>query len=599
MDILAGLNPAQHEAVTTIAGPLLIVAGPGSGKTRVITHRVAYLIKECGVRPFNILAVTFTNKAAREMKERLYRLVGETRLKQLSIGTFHAQCAVILRKEIQHLGQDPHFVIYDEGDQIALVRRALKDLHLDEKQYQPRAILHAISTAKSESVSPEEYLPATYWHEIVKRVYRRYQELLLENKALDFDDLLMTTVRLFREHPAILQKYQDRYVHVLVDEFQDTNITQYLLIKLLAGKHRNICVVGDPDQSIYRFRSADIRNILNFERDYPDAKVVLLEQNYRSTQIILDVAQVIIAKGSQRKEKKLWTKNDRGVPVVVYEAYNEQEEGDYVVREIMRLVREESFAYHDVAVMYRTNAQSRAVEDALVRLGVPYRLVGATRFYERKEIKDVLAYLRLIHNPYDNVSLMRIINVPMRGLGARTTSDLERWATGMDVPIYTALQLIEQRAQGTLEEDIAPQSPTPFPFGPRAVEQLINFLHLIDDLISMRETTSVVGLLDLVLEKTGYATFIQDGTEDGKDRWANVQELRSVARQYEDEAEEPSLAEFLEGVALVSDVDNYEEKTNAVTLLTLHSANGLEFPVVFIIGMEEGLLPHANSLDDP
>jgi len=611
MDTLADLNPAQREAVQSIGGPVLILAGPGSGKTRVITQRVAYLIRDCGVIPYNVMAVTFTNKAAREMKERLYRLLG-SRLQQLTIGTFHAICAQILRKEGAAMGLDTHFVIYDDGDQMAAVRKALKDLQIDEKNFPPRPILNAISAAKNELIGPEEFAADNYWREIARRVYRRYQEVLAEAKALDFDDLLLLAVRLLQEHPDVLDKYQRRYVHVLVDEFQDTNVAQYVLIKLIGGRYRHVCVVGDEDQSIYRFRGADIRNILSFEQDYPDARVIVLEQNYRSTQTILEASRGVIRPNVQRKEKRLWTQNDPGVPVTVFEAYNEQEEGQYVVSEIERL-RGQGYGHKDFAVMYRTNAQSRALEDAFVRAGLPYRLVGATRFYERREIKDVLAYLRLIHNPFDGLSLARILNVPGRGLGPRTLADLERWASGLGVPLYTALQLLERRTASEEQAGAGEQgskgarensplrpgtSAPPLPFAPRFQNALLGFLHLVDDLIAAKEGRPVLEVLDLVLDKTGYAAYLRDGSQEGEERWENVQELRSVARQYDVESPEGGLAGFLEGVALVSEVDNYEERVDAVTLLTLHSAKGLEFPVVFIVGLEEGLLPHARSIDN-
>ncbi len=605
MNVLTNLNPAQREAAQAPSGPLLILAGPGSGKTRVIAHRVAYLTCECGISPYNVMAVTFTNKAAREMKERLYQLVGD-RLQQLTIGTFHALCAQILRKEIGHLGQDPHFVIYDEGDQIAVVRKVLKELNLEEKQYPPRALKDAIEAAKSELLAPGEYFPTTYWQEIVLRVYRRYQELLWNNKALDFDDLLFYVVRLFREHAEVLRKYQNRYAHILVDEFQDTNAVQYELVSLLGGVHRNVCVVGDPDQSIYAFRRADIRNILNFERDYPEAKIVLLEQNYRSTQTILDVAHAVITPNRQRKEKRLWTENPPGLPVTIFEVYNEQEEAQYVVNEIGGLVAVEQYQLRNFAVMYRTNAQSRALEDAFVRAGLPYRLVGATRFYERREVKDVMAYLRLVHDPYDDVSLGRIINVPGRGVGQRTMAELERWAGERRLPIYTALQLmaigraqgppIQQEGAEATESDAAGREAPPF--SPRARGPLLEFLTLLDQLRSMHDRPFVVDILDQVLDRTGYAHYVQDGTEEGRERWENIQELRSVAKQYDERNPGLGLPGFLEEVALVSDVDNYQEKAEAVTLLTLHSAKGLEFPVVFIVGMEEGLLPHSRSLDN-
>ena len=609
MDVVSKLNPKQREAVQTINGPLLILAGPGSGKTRVITHRIAYLVKDCGLNPYNLLAVTFTNKAAKEMRERLYHLVGEAALKQLTIGTFHATCAVILRREIQHMGRDQHFIIYDGGDQIAAVKKALENLNLNEKQYPARPIHNAISRAKDQIIEPEAFETPSYWHEIAKRVYTRYQEILAESNALDFDDLIMQTVLLFRKHPDVLERYQHRYVHVMVDEGQDTNLVQYELIKLLGGKYRNVCVVADPDQSIYAFRGAEFRNVFRFEKDYPDAKKVLLEQNYRSTQTILDVAHSIITVSPSHEDKRLWTENARGVPVVSYEAYHEQEEGEFVVREIQRLVREGAVKYGGVAVMYRTNAQSRALEDALIRSGLPYRLLGATRFYERKEVRDVVAYLRLVYNPFDNLSLLRIINTPTRGLGQRTVGDLERWADGLGVPIYAALQMIDSRQHGAGSREqggtgeIAGGAPAalrdiPYPFSGRAEQVLLGFLRLINDLIAVRERSTVTSLLTDILDKSGYAASLQDNTEEGKERWQNVQELVSVAAQFETENPDGDLGSFLEGVALVSDVDNYEEKADAITLLTLHSAKGLEFPIVFIVGLEDGLLPHANTVDD-
>ncbi len=421
MDILSELNPAQREAVETISGPVLILAGPGSGKTRVITHRIAYLIKVCGVSPRRIMAVTFTNKAARGMADRLYQLVPGSAA-ELTIGTFHAICARILRIEGKPVGIDSGFVIYDSDDQLSLLKRCIQAVGLDPKQYAPRAIQSAISAAKSALLTPAEYgrLAASYYEEIVQRVYERYQPSLAESNALDFDDLLMRAVQLFRQVPEVLDRYQSRYLHLQVDEFQDTNPVQYELVKLLGGKHRNVCVVGDPDQSIYSWRAADLRNILYFERDYPEAKVILLEQNYRSTQIILETANHIISANEQRKPKNLWTENQAGLPVEVVETYSEQEEAQFVVNEVTRLAEREGFRLGDCAVMYRTNAQSRVLEEAFLRYGVPYRLVAGTRFYDRREVRDVIAYLRLVQNPHDSVSLRRIINVPPRGVGQRS-----------------------------------------------------------------------------------------------------------------------------------------------------------------------------------
>ena len=585
MDVLAELNPAQREAVEIIDGPLLIVAGPGSGKTRVITHRIAYLIKACGINPHHIMAVTFTNKAAREMAERLEKLLGQT-AKALTLGTFHAICARILRKEGKAIGLDSRFVIYDEEDQLSLIKQSLQELDLDPKQYAPRAIQSAIKYAKSRLLTPTDYAQQTsnYFEGVVQRVYERYQQSLTQSHGVDFDDLLMRTVQLFNDHTKVLSKYQSRYLHILVDEFQDTNITQYMLIRQLAGKYRNVCVVGDPDQSIYSWRFADLRNILSFEKDYPDAKVVLLEQNYRSTRTILDVASSIISVNSRRKPKRLWTENEAGVPISVIEAYSEDEEAQFVISEIERLVEQDLVSPGGCAVMYRVNAQSRALEEAFMRYGIPYKLVGGTRFYQRREIKDVIAYLRLIQNPSDSISLTRIINVPGRGIGQRTLAELSGWAKNQDMPLHAALKLVAEKKGPALT--------------PRANYALKSFFDLIDELITRRQELSLTGLLDAVLEGTGYKEHILN-EEDGEERWENIQELYTVARDYNELSPAEALATFLEKVSLVSDVDDLNEKVDTTTLITLHQAKGLEFPVVFIIGMEEGLLPHRRSLDNP
>jgi DNA helicase-2/ATP-dependent DNA helicase PcrA len=593
LDILEDLNSAQREAVQPIDGPVLVLAGPGSGKTRVLTHRVAYLIKECGCEPYCILAVTFTNKAAREMKERLHHLLGE-RLRQLTIGTFHATCVRILRREARYLDIPSTFVIYDTADQLSLIRQALKELNLDDKTYRPQAVQVAISRAKSDLIGPDEYRPRTYWQEVASRVYQRYQELLAANSALDFDDLLMMAARLFRKHEEVLSKYQRRYRYILVDEFQDTNMAQYELLKLLSEKHRNLFVVGDEDQSIYRFRGADFRNIQRLRDDYPEAKVILLEKNYRSTQTILDAAKSVIALNIHRTHKELYTDKGRGLPINVLEAYNEQEEGQYVVDEIQRLVAQGLCRLSDCAVMYRTNAQSRPIEDVFVRRGIPYKLVGATRFYARREIKDVVAYLRLIHNPYDNVSLARVINLPPRGIGSKTIAQLEKWTEEMGVAIYDALQTLLEKERRKEETEGAQ-----VPLSSRAQRVLLGFTTLLEGLIAVRGKLDLMELLDLALARTGYADYVQDGTEEGRDRWANIMELRTVAKEYLDLPAEMALTTFLEEVALVSDVDNLDEQVDAPTLLTLHMAKGLEFPAVFIVGMEEGIFPHNRSMDDP
>ncbi len=583
MDILSGLNPAQRDAVEAVNGPVLILAGPGSGKTRVIAHRIAYLIRVIGISPRRIMAVTFTNKAAREMRDRVHGLVGE-RVEELTLGTFHRISARILRSEASHIGLEPRFVIYDAEDQLNLIKRSLEQLDLEPKYYPPRPLKAAISTAKSRLIGPEEYAPSHYFEEVAKRVYLRYQELLAQSNALDFDDLLMRTVLLFRERPEVLDKYQSRYLHVLIDEFQDTNLAQYILVKQVAGQHRNICVVGDPDQSIYSWRSADLRHILDFENDYPDAKVVFLEQNYRSTKTILEVANHVISANLQRKEKTLWTENELGPLVSIAQTYSEQEEAQFVVGELEKLTSNGHFKAGDCAVMYRTNAQSRALEEAFIRFGMPYKLVGGTRFYERREIKDIISYLRLVHNPADSISLSRIINIPGRGIGNKTLSQLASWAARLELPLYPTLKSIVEQG------DDGPS------MGTRQTQALKGFLAIMDELIEKSGELNVVDLIDLVLERTGYKEYILAGDEE---RWENILELRTVAQEYRDLEPRDSLASLLEGVALVSDVDGLDEKADAMTLITLHQAKGLEFPVVFIVGLEEGLLPHFKSLSEP
>jgi DNA helicase-2/ATP-dependent DNA helicase PcrA len=587
VDILADLNPAQKEAVEAINGPVLILAGPGSGKTRVITHRVAYLIRVVGVNPRRIMAVTFTNKAAREMEARLNKLVS-TSVKDLTLGTFHAICARILRQDGKAIDIDKKFVIYDDDDQISVIKRSLQDIALDPKQFAPRALQEVISSAKSQLLLPADLSTRSYFEEVTKRVYERYQELLTVSNALDFDDLLLKAVLLFRQNPEILARYRARYLHIQVDEFQDTNLVQYELIKLLAGKYRNICVVGDPDQSIYSWRSADIRNILNFEKDFPDAKVVLLEQNYRSTQLILDAASHVISANKQRKPKDLWTENEKGLPPAVIETYTEEEEAQYVVNEIDNLVRSGEVKAGDCAVMFRTNAQSRVLEEAFVRYGMPYKLVAGTRFYERREVKDVIAYLRLIQNPNDAVSLRRVINVPQRGIGDRSLDELARWAREQGVGEYQALKLLAD----------ASGSGADLPFSARTVKVLSGFAVMLEELIVRSRDLDITVLFDLVVERSGYKQYIT-GLVDGEERWENVLELRGVAQDYQDLKPGEGLTSFLEGVALVSDVDDLPEKVETVTLITLHQAKGLEFPVVFIVGMEDGIIPHYKSIDDP
>jgi len=591
MDVLADLNPAQREAVETINGPVLILAGPGSGKTRVITHRVAYLIKVCGVSPRRVLAVTFTNKAAREMESRLLQLAGES-VGQMALGTFHALCARFLRQDGGAIGVNPRFVIYDAADQLSLVKRAMQAAGIDHTQYSPGAFVGAISNAKNQLMTPDDYERSnrSYFEELVGRTYQLYQRMLVENDALDFDDLLMKAATLFRDHADVRARYQSRYLYIMVDEFQDTNLVQYELVKLLGGEHKNVCVVGDPDQSIYSWRAADLRNILNFEHDYPNAKVVLLEQNYRSTKVILDAAANVISANQQRKQKGLWTENEQGEAVRVVETYTEQEEAQFVVSEVERLVDSGDASLGDCAVMYRTNAQSRVIEEAFIRYGIPYKLVAGTRFYERREVKDVVAYLRLIHNPQDSVSLRRIINVPGRGIGQQTMMRLSELAESLGVSLSNALRLVaESRERPEAIEH---------PFNQRTVRTLADFQEMIEGFITKAEEVTLTELFDLVVEVSGYRAQVL-GDKDGEERWENVLELRGVAHDYQHLPSPEAMTSFLEKVSLVSDTDGYDETTDRVTLITLHQAKGLEFPVVFIVGLEERLLPHVRSFDDP
>ena len=599
-DILDGLNPKQREAVETIEGPLLIIAGPGSGKTRVITHRIAYLVTVCGVSPYRIAAVTFTNKAAREMRQRLFGasdkdgsapLLG-MRHQELSVYTFHAFCAGVLRREGGNIGLDRNYVIYDDSDQIALLKRSMIEVNVDPKQYSPRALQSAISTAKSQLIDVEGFglNRETYWDELVHRVYERYEELLSLSSAVDFDDLLHKTHFLFNQFPDVADKYQGRYVHFMIDEFQDTNVAQYAIAKQLSESHRNLAVVGDPDQSIYSWRNADIRNILSFQRDYPEAKVITLAESYRSTKTILEAADKLIAQNEQRVEKELWTSNGRGVPIVVSEGYDDREEAQLVVKELGRLVQEEGYARSDVAVMYRVNAQSRALEESCLRYGVPYQLVGGLRFYQRQEVKDLVAYLRLVANPDDDVSLARIINLPLRGIGQRTLDELTRLARDLGTSMSAAIQAMSQGQDGAGQPDVSLPA--------RSVRALVNFQELIQGLAQESVALDTVKVIDLVLDRTGYGRYIQEEAERGEERWENLQELRSTAEGFGHLEGRDGLTAFLESVALVSDIDSMDEKVDAITLITLHQAKGLEFPVVFIVGMEEGILPHSRSMDN-
>jgi len=610
MDPVKGLNPQQHKAVTASDGPVLVLAGPGSGKTRVLTHRVAWLVQQRSVPPWRIMAVTFTNKAARQMHERLDQLLGPGPARSLTLGTFHATCAQALRREAEAAGIPRDYVIFDADDQLRLVRLAIRDLNLDEKRYRPQAALGAISRAKNELLPPEAYSTGSYSGEVVKRIYERYQALLAANNGLDFDDLLMVTVRTFDQHPDVLATYQERYLHLLVDEFQDTNQAQYALLRQLSGSHHNLFCVADEDQSIYMWRGADYRNVRRLRDDHPDLVTILLEHNYRSTQTILDAAQAIIRHNPDRTDKALFTERGLGPKIVVHEAYDQDDEAQFVVNTIAQLAAHEGIQPGHCAVMYRTNAQSRALEDAFIRAGLPYRLVGATRFYARREIKDLIAFLRLIHNPLDGIALARVINVPPRHIGHKTVAALEDATRQRGLSAYEVLSSLQKQPPvPSLSSRVYPPAPSPLPLGARARQALSAFLELLEGWIAARSTLTVVQLIERVLQDTHYAEYLRDGSEEGEDRWANVLELRNVAAEYAPPvipsvppvipSEARNLADFLADVALVSDVDNLSDNVNAPTLLTLHAAKGLEFPVVFITGLEDGLLPHSRSFDDP
>jgi len=604
-NLLAGLNEPQQKAVTTTEGPVLILAGPGSGKTRVITHRIGYLVQQKHVSPWRILAVTFTNKAAKEMRERLEKLVGINESKEMTIGTFHAICARVLRMEadsLAPLGLNRSFVILDTDDQITLIKQALKELNLDDKQYRPTTMQAAISRAKNDMLVPEQMAEqaAKYSEVVASRVYKVYQKLLRANNSVDFDDLLMLTEQLWRREPEVLKKYQMRWHYIHVDEFQDCNLPQYKLIRLLGygtdDRHEglgNVCVVGDDDQMIYTWRGASAENVIRFERDFPHTKIILLEQNYRSTQTILDAAQNVVRRNRFRKDKKLWTAQGSGVKIILHEAFNEEEEGLFTAREISRLLaRREVEKRSDIAVMYRTNAQSRALEEQFLRLNIPYKVIGSRKFYERKEIKDMLAYLRLLANPHDNLSLLRIINVPNRKIGPKTIGDLQQWASTQNISLYDAILRVEQH-------------PT---LGKAAKSALTGFGKLITDLSNAMEELHLPELLDRVAERSGYGPELRENPDAELDRWANVLELRRVAEDYSEIDTRTALELFLENVALVGGADTAQtsedgtlikEDSDSVTLITLHAAKGLEFPVVFIVGMDEGSLPHARSVDKP
>lgn len=580
--ILSGLNQPQRDAVTHGDGPLLIFAGAGSGKTRVLTHRAAYLIHANGVAPGSILAVTFTNKAASEMKQRIARLLGGMRW-EIWVGTFHAICARILRGDIERLGMDRAFVIFDEADQLLLMKECLRDLDISPDQVQPWPVLNEVSRAKNELIDARNYQQhaVTPFEHNVARAYQLYQRRLAENKALDFDDLIMYVVTLFEQHPEVLESYQERFRYLLVDEYQDINFAQYQFIQHLARKHRNLCVVGDDDQSIYGWRGADMRIILQFEQDYPEAKIVKLEQNYRSHQRILDTAFEVIRHNAARKEKRLWTERSEGLVPVCCQVDDEHEEAIWIGRKIQELVEGDGVRYGDCAILYRTNAQSRVFEKVFLSLGIPYRIVGGLRFYERKEVKDILSYLRVIHNPFDSVSLKRILNVPPRGIGAVTVERLEQAALERNMPVYQVLlnakhlDDLPDRQRGAIGQ----------------------FAALMNRFMEQTEKASVTDLTEQVIQRTGYQKMLEEeGSLRARARVENIRELLSATGEFEENSpEDVTLAAFLEQVALLASQDDLKEGVDAVPLMTLHSAKGLEFPAVFMVGMEEGLFPLSRA----
>ncbi|GLF91678.1 ATP-dependent DNA helicase PcrA [Bacillus safensis] len=583
--LLEGLNDAQKEAVKATDGPLLLMAGAGSGKTRVLTHRIAYLMAEKHVAPWNILAITFTNKAAREMRERVQAILGPG-ADDIWISTFHSMCVRILRRDIDRIGVNRNFSILDTSDQLSVIKNILKERNIDPKKFDPRSILGSISSAKNELIDAEEYAKTAgdYYDQVVSDVYTDYQKRLLKNQSLDFDDLIMMTIRLFERIPEVLEHYQRKFQYIHVDEYQDTNRAQYMLVKLLAQRFQNICVVGDSDQSIYRWRGADITNILSFEKDYPSSEVILLEQNYRSTKRILHAANTVIQNNANRKPKNLWTENDEGAKIAYYRADNEFGEGQFVAGKIHQLHQSGKRKLSDFAILYRTNAQSRVIEETLLKSNIQYNIVGGTKFYDRKEIKDILAYLRLVANPDDDISFARIVNVPKRGIGATSVDKIAAYAEMNDLSMFEALGQVDFIGLSA-----------------RAANALDEFKQLIDQMTNMQDYLSVTELTEEILEKTGYREALKlEKTIEAQSRLENIDEFLSVTKNFEEQNEDKSLVTFLTDLALVADIDkldeNEEEDQDAVILMTLHAAKGLEFPVVFLMGMEEGVFPHSRSL---
>ncbi|MEH7875501.1 DNA helicase PcrA [Bacillus velezensis] len=585
--LLSGLNPVQQEAVKTTDGPLLLMAGAGSGKTRVLTHRIAYLMAEKHVAPWNILAITFTNKAAREMKERVESILGPG-ADEIWISTFHSMCVRILRRDIDRIGINRNFSILDTADQLSVIKGILKERNIDPKKFDPRSILGSISSAKNELIEPEEFAKSAggYYDQVTSDVYTDYQKKLLKNQSLDFDDLIMTTIKLFERVPEVLEFYQRKFQYIHVDEYQDTNRAQYLLVKQLAARLENICVVGDSDQSIYRWRGADIANILSFEKDYPSANVILLEQNYRSTKRILQAANEVIKNNSNRKPKNLWTENDEGIKLSYYSGDNEFGEGQFVAGKIYELHSSGRRKLSDIAILYRTNAQSRVIEETLLKSGLNYNIVGGTKFYDRKEIKDILAYLRLVSNPDDDISFTRIVNVPKRGVGATSLEKIASYAAMNGMSMFQAIKQVDFIGVSA-----------------KAANALDGFGAMIENLTNMQDYLSITELTEEILEKTEYREMLKaEKSIEAQSRLENIDEFLSVTKNFEQKSEDKSLVAFLTDLALIADIDQLDQKEeesggkDAVTLMTLHAAKGLEFPVVFLMGMEEGVFPHSRSL---
>ena len=584
MNLLEGLNNKQYEAVTNTEGPCLVIAGAGSGKTKVLTHKIAYLMAEKGIKPWDILAITFTNKAANEMKSRVESLVGDI-AKDMWIGTFHSICVRILRKQIDRIGFDTSFIIFDTSDQKTLMKQIIKAQNLDDKLYSDKSVLYEISNAKNDMLEPDKYMAKVkgdFRKEKIAELYEIYQKRLKENNAIDFDDIINFTIKILLDNPDLLEYYSNKFKYVLVDEYQDTNKAQFTLVTLLASKYGNITVVGDNDQGIYSFRGADITNILNFEKDFPGTKIIKLEQNYRCTQNILNIANEVIKNNETKYEKKLWTSNEKGNIPKVFRGDNEYDEANYIVRQINTLKMEEYYKYSDFAVLYRMNSQSRSIEDVLRREDIPYKIVGGLKFYERKEIKDAIAYLRLIQNTSDNLSLTRIINEPKRGVGKTSLDNIDMIAANSGVSMYEVIKNADTYGLN------------------RVFANTREFINTIEELKSKKDDIKVSELIKLTLNQTGYTKALElENTVEAESRLQNLDEFLTVAIEFEEESADNSLSEFLEGITLSSDLDGMEESEDSVTLMTLHSAKGLEFPVVFLVGMEEGIFPGYKSIGEP